>query len=268
MKVTALTTTGSRPEAMSFCCDYILRQTRQPDQWIVVDDGAEPLPVRPAGCTYIRREPREDDPPHTLTRNWLAAIPHIEGDVVVVAEDDDWVKSTYISEMCAVLENADIAGECCALYYNVAVRKWVLHGNYAHASLCSTAFRRELLDAVSVLCASDDPLLDIRLWRYAWENGMRRYLRVPTRNDRLVVGIKGMPGRKGIGFGHAENWSGWNDDAMGDELVRLVRLDALWYTQFYRGAKGPQFVGVGTVSNVRSGGAVWPVSSSGLSPRS
>ena len=37
MKLTAVTATWQRPEAMALCRKYVERQSRQPDQWLILD---------------------------------------------------------------------------------------------------------------------------------------------------------------------------------------------------------------------------------------
>ena len=69
MKLTAITcTTPARAEALELCKEYVARQTRQPDQWLILD-GPEPMQNKLADAISGGK---------------------VEGDYVVFAEDDDW----------------------------------------------------------------------------------------------------------------------------------------------------------------------------------
>jgi glycosyltransferase involved in cell wall biosynthesis len=189
------------------------RQTRRPDQWIVVDDGKIPTACT-MGQTYVRREPRAADPTHTLTLNLMMGMQRVRGDKVVIVEDDDWYSPDYLEWMGAELDRGTLAGEGRAIYYNVMLRAWYQHNNTDRASLCSTGFSAALLPNVARLCRSPDPFLDMRLWRTL--KG-----RVTTPSHRRVIGIKGMPGRRGIGIGHRTDNPRWQAD---HDLVTLYAL--------------------------------------------
>ena len=55
------------------------RQTRQPDQWIVADDGVAPAPLT-GGQQHVRRQ-RKETGGASLAMNLLAAIPHVRAEV-------------------------------------------------------------------------------------------------------------------------------------------------------------------------------------------
>lgn len=63
--ITIITPTGDRHEMFSLCAKWVSKQTVQPNQWIIVDDGKIPLcpPTMPF-ITYVRRVPKIDDPTH------------------------------------------------------------------------------------------------------------------------------------------------------------------------------------------------------------
>jgi endogenous inhibitor of DNA gyrase (YacG/DUF329 family) len=94
-------------------------------------------------------------------------------------------------------------GECRARYYNVATRRGQQLHNNQHASLCSTAMRGMAIETFRWACEQRTKFIDLELWR----KGRSRYLFGGGR----VCGIKGMPGRGGIGMGHAADFSGTHD---------------------------------------------------------
>lgn len=86
MSLTVLTPTGSRPEAFALCEKWMARQTyKGAIQWICADDGDVPTRFT-MGQKVIYRDAKPGVV--TLADNLLAAIGHVEGEKVVVVEDD------------------------------------------------------------------------------------------------------------------------------------------------------------------------------------
>jgi hypothetical protein len=213
--ITAITPTGDRHLALSLCSLWMRGQTVCPDQWIVVDDGKEEY--RPPQCEYIRREPSPDDPKHTLHVNILTALPYVRGDKIIIIEDDEYYAPNYIQVMSEKLDKYKLVGIGWAKYYHLPSRGYARHANIAHASFAQTAMRSELLDTLAA-CAKmkNHDYLDVRLWRkfggnivvgnglpVGWENKINKDVCVfDDEPHPLYVGIKGLPGRKGIGVGH------------------------------------------------------------------
>jgi len=196
--ITAITPTGDRPLAFRLCQQWMANQTRRPDQWIVVDDGKVPLTPTHA-MTYIRREPQPDDPQHTLNLNLMAALPLITGDKILIIEDDEYYAPGYVEEMARRLDQAEVVGICRSKYYHVPTGGYSTIGNTTHASLAETAFQASFLPEIKeILSGSSDPYVDMRIWQKAGPRGS-----VFVDNDKpLYLGIKGLPGRGGIGQGH------------------------------------------------------------------
>ena len=194
--LTLFTPTRDRPLAFSFCERWMARQTYSGTVlWIVVDDGD--VQIRPTmGQLHIRRQPSPRR--STLPENVLAAIPFATGLGVVVAEDDDWYHSDYVAEMAKRLPGVDIVGIANALYYHVPTRRYQRNDNQDHASFCSTAVGiptglDHMANAAGRLMGTDNPLVDMDLW--SKKRKMRRYM---FNGNRLVVGLKGWPGRKNL----------------------------------------------------------------------
>ena len=195
--VSLVTPTGGRPEAFALCERWMERQTYTgPLQWVVVDD-VTPATQLTMGQEVVRPVP-EWSGSHTLARNFKAGLNAAKYDAVVIIEDDDWYSPGYGQEMVERLERMPLmmlAGERPARYYNVRDRSYRLPGNAAHASLCQTAFRLELVPKILGLI-TDETWIDLRIWS-----------KIPGElyESYNVVGIKGMPGRTGIGTGHTQN---------------------------------------------------------------
>jgi hypothetical protein len=223
--ITAITPTGDRPLAMSLCERWMIHQTVKPDQWIVVDDGTAPI-TPTTTMEYVRREPRAGDPRHTLAINLLQAIPLIKGDKILIIEDDEYYAPAYVEEMKKHLDSGTIAGITQNRYYHLPTGGYYMMHNKGHASLAQTAFTNAFVptfrNAVEASMFVD--FLDIRMWRMAKQSlnrgfkfggralttRMRTTSQMPKNElvlfsdaDRpLYVGIKGLPGRNGIGMGH------------------------------------------------------------------
>jgi len=215
--VTCITPTGDRPLAFSLCKKWLANQTVPATQWIIVDDGKTSLQEQgvsfPSYAEYVRREPRSDDPKHTLGRNIKEAMPRIVGSKILIIEDDEYYAPTYIEEMCNRLNNHGIVGIGKSRYYNIPNASYMRDNNMWHASLAQTAFRRDIFDSCRYLF-DDEIYIDVRIWET--ENYSRFRFdgkeRVTDRGSGIIFddgddrpiycGIKGLPGRPGMGIGH------------------------------------------------------------------
>lgn len=199
MSVTAITPTGDRPLAFALCQHWMERQTQRPDQWLVVDDGA--VPVEPfVSMDYVRRPPVATDPKHTLVQNLAAALPLVRCDKVIIMEDDEYYAPAYVARMAQALDGHEVAGIMDSRYYHLPSGKYAMIGNSTHASLAETAFRKSFIPALKVVMGGDS-YLDMRLWQAARPKpGAFLFRDLPT---PLYLGIKGLPGRAGIGAGHS-----------------------------------------------------------------
>jgi hypothetical protein len=231
--ITLITCTGGRPEALALCRKYVMRQTwRGPLQWIVVDD-VEPRTVLPdfgldVDVRVLHPEPSWGYGQNTLARNILAAIPEVKYSCVLFIEDDDWYAPGYLEFMHALLQKNVIVGEAPAHYYHVPSRRGLVLPNKQHASLCQTGIRSSLLYHLLNVCrATQRPFIDVRLWENMPLSGLR------ADSSLFCVGMKGLPGRAGIGIGHRpENNSLWRADSEGLMLACWVGFDAKEYERF------------------------------------
>ncbi|MDD5540159.1 MAG: glycosyltransferase family 2 protein [Candidatus Marinimicrobia bacterium] len=201
IKITAITPTGDRPLAFALCKHWMEKQMVKPDQWIVVDDGKVPM-TPPVGATYVRREPRPNDPPHTLNVNLKAALPYIRGEQILIIEDDEYYAPGYVAALSSALEHGQVAGIGWSKYYHLPIGGYARHANSGWASLAQTGFTRQFIHTFTALLDADSgTYLDLHIWRTAMNNGVG-YLFCDDDPNSLYVGIKGLPGRRGIGVGH------------------------------------------------------------------
>jgi len=226
MNVTCITPTGDRPEAFELCRRWIFSQTKQPTQWLVVDDGFTPLPdSSQKGIEYIRRKPDKGEG-NTLTKNLRVLLPFIKYDKILIIEDDDWYGPDYIKTMSNYLNNHVLVGEGCARYYHVPTLQYRRIANTKHASLCQTGFHKSILPEFEK-CLDGDPYVDSRLWSRLSSIG---FLFFDTDDKlRLHCSTKGLKGRRGIGTGHEQFARYYNPDCnlkyflkwVGEENVRI-----------------------------------------------
>lgn len=241
-KIALITCTGDRPVALTLCRKFLERSTVLPEQWIVVDDGQQPLSTQSvltgADCVYVRRLPQSDDPPHTLPLNVLEALRHLKDEIewIVFWEDDDWYEPRYLAcvlNMRRCVPDAVIVGQSRAPYYRLVAREWQDMGNERHASLCATAIHVSLVPLLTDICAHTiDPFIDMRLWAHT---------RTAERTGALLahpfcVGIKQLPGRPGRTYG----WRGGDGFVSDPECRKLIqwvgREDAEEYMRIVGGA--------------------------------
>lgn len=224
--LTLLTATGARPAAWALCERWMARQDyAEPVRWIIVDDGPDPQPVtfRRDGwqLVLVRPSPHWAPGQNTQARNLLKGLAAVgPDDRLVIIEDDDWYAPDWLTTIAAELEHAELVGENRARYYNVEQRRGRQLANTGHASLCSTAMRGSALRDFADACRSRPKFIDLELWR---RPRARRLF-----GGHRVVGIKGLPGRGGIGMGHDPDFKG-EADASGALLRQWVGEDAEVY---------------------------------------
>ncbi len=231
--VTTITPTGDRPLAFALCRHWMEMQTQRPDQWIVVDDGKKPLKPSP-DMTYIRRSPRHNDPQHTLSLNLKTALPYVTGSKVVIIEDDEYYAPKYIETMAKELDASEIVGVMRAKYYHLPTGGYVQIPNITHASLAQTGFRSTFLPELRRLVErSKTPYIDMEIWRMVMREE-RSYLFLDNK-ESLYVGIKGLPGRSGIGQGHNPAMYGKQIDHGRNVLKSWMPLDYKVYMSIING---------------------------------
>ena len=195
--ITAITPTGDRPLPFTLCQYWMGKQTLRPDQWIVVDDGKVPMEPK-VGMEYIRRKPKKSDPEQTLIENLRTAIPYIRGSKIVIIEDDEYYAPGYIEQFSSKLDRHEIVGIGRSKYYHLFSGNYSQLQNTRQASFAEMAFRRSFLNEFKSFLTGG-LYLDMKIWRAV--DRRRTHLFYDDENP-LYVGMKGMPGRHGIGGGH------------------------------------------------------------------
>jgi hypothetical protein len=112
----------------------------------------------------------------------------------LVIEDDDYYAPGWLDRVEAELQTADLIGQGWNCYYHAKTGAIRENENSTHASLCASAFKGDALSLFRRQCERGPRLIDVPMWKHA--NRKRVF------KDRLVIGIKGMPGRSGIAGGH------------------------------------------------------------------
>jgi hypothetical protein len=220
-----VTPTGGRPEAFALCVGHMIRQTYVGEvDWVITHDVDMPElsatdvlpshwrvhPVR-APWTWVAGMSTQAA---LLALGLRRAMEHGAGArPVLIVEDDDYYPPQYLVSMADAARK--VWPECAAVgymrawYYNVRARCWKAMHNIAHASLCETAVIGRAVHELLRICdeRARNPLrkgfIDIDLWHRMHQMHRKgiAYLmdRVPGARP---IGIKGMPGRPGIGSGH------------------------------------------------------------------
>lgn len=202
MSITLITTTGSRPEAFKLLEKYVQRQTalknsKEEIQWIVIDDNIKTPTICTLGQEYYANPLQAEGKFNTQRPGLGYALTKVKGDYIFILEDDDFYGKDYLLVYSDFLKHAFMVGEGNALYYDVGTRLYKRMENFRGASLCQTAFRKSSIPFVEKAVHSGELYIDSQMW--ARRDSIKSILF--TGMD-LCVGIKGMPGRTGIGVGH------------------------------------------------------------------
>jgi hypothetical protein len=222
-----LTTTGARPEAFKLCQQWMSRQTYSgPVHWIIVDDGEVPqeISIKKDNWTIevIRPTPYWKVGDNTQARNLTVGLEVIsDKDRLVIIEDDDWYAADWLTTVDEYLDKADLVGESNALYYNIKTLRYAYMQNFAHASLCATGLKGKALTALKEAVKEKNKFIDLDLWKQE----LKKYL---FTGDR-VIGIKGLPGRQGIGSGHKDTFARTVDHNY-KLLKQKIGQDYIFYT--------------------------------------
>lgn len=213
-KFTLVTPTADQPTGIALCQRSMAAQTldvRQ-FQWLVIDDGIDAAALT-MGQQHIRRT-READctPTQSFCRNLLTALPHVKGDWIVFIEHDDYYTPAHLELLAGLVakKGVQIVGDGMQRYYNVHQRCYRVFENYG-ACLCQTAIATALTPMITKtiedLMRRGKYGVDAQLWK----NVPQAKWNVTQAGSAL--GIKGLPGRAGLGLGHRPTTDGkWTAD--------------------------------------------------------
>jgi hypothetical protein len=222
--VTLITPSSDRHFCIARCEEYVRRQTyKGPLQWIVAEDSPDKYNLT-CGQIHIHRKSSPDKVTSFLG-NIKTLLPEIEYEYILIIEDDDWYSPEYIKLYKSRLDRYELVGEGPARYYNVQERRYRLCGNVSRASFCQTALRANQLPALYLSIQKQNAFVDARLWD-------KKCSKFVFQGDCHCVGIKGMPGKRGIGMGHRplKRLSLFNSDPKMETLERWIgKADTDWY---------------------------------------
>ena len=226
--ITLITPTGDRQLAFERCEYYINRQTVKPDQWIISDDSKDSSSEPILSFIFSLRQeiytrPFSTNKAKSFTGNLLNCLSHVKYDKILVIEDDDWYHPRYIEQSLIRIRDFDLIGQPYAMYYNVAKQTWRMQMNDKRASFCETVFRSNCIPIIQEACAvRNSAFVDSRLWRHPTPRSCL------FSDERLCVGLKGLPGRSGIGIGH--RCKTYKHDPKWKKLKELIgKEDAQFY---------------------------------------
>ena len=245
MCIVLITPTGGRSTQMNLCAQFMIRQTYTGKVvWIIIDD------CHPRTTNFIPETFRENwtiikvypvplwQPGlNTQGRNLSVGINTLlknyrEEDIeaIFIIEDDDFYKTVYLERMMLQMNGYKLIGEINTIYYNVFYRRYFNNGNNCHASLFQIAFSA---DAIPVF-------RECYPARFIDAHFFMLYVKMNNRavnlfnEDHLSIGIKGLPGRAGIGAGHGRAMN-MRQDINGSYLSSLIGADAGLYSSYYGG---------------------------------
>ena len=172
-KITVITCTGDRPEAFALCEKWMGKQTVQPDQWIVIDDGKTPINECGKAYEYHRREPSDSDYLHTMCLNLLEAFKYVKHDKIIIIEDDDWYHPTYIDYMNNLLSQGDLVGLGNLVFYHLGIDSFMEKKTVKQPAFSQTAFHKNIIPCIKRFCEEASTnydlcgkgLVDVFLWK-------------------------------------------------------------------------------------------------------
>lgn len=233
--IALITPTGGRSKQIELCAKFMKHQDYEGEVlWILVDDcdpvtvDCIPLTFR-TGWTIHKIIPTKKWIPdrNTQADNLLKAISVVERhevEAIFIIEDDDYYSPQYLSTMMEKIKGYEVAGQMCTVYYNPIFKGWMRNANWKHASLFQVAFTPSMITTFRNSCLSRRSFIDMSFFRLITDKSK---INLFDGKD-LAIGIKGLPGRKGIGMGHRAEIKMTRDP----EFVKLRELigdDYMYY---------------------------------------
>jgi len=211
--VALITPTGGRPKQIELCSKFMKRQDYKGKVlWVIVDD-IEPISTNHISLAFrenwiikkINPTPSWRVGQNTQARNLIVGIEEVrlnkyeEIEAIFIIEDDDYYSPEYLTTMMEKIKGFNVAGQMYTVYYNPVFRGWLQNGNYKHASLFQVAFTPNLIPIFKRCCLMRRVFIDMSFFRSIANLPYKVNL---FDGKDLAVGIKGLPGRSGIGMGH------------------------------------------------------------------
>lgn len=193
-----ITPTGNRSLQFGFCVEMMQNQDyNTPVTWIIIDDGQEHVETPKVKDWTIQHIKRPFSNKNTQGINLITGLQCCSSDSkILIIEDDDNYSNQWLKIMSSKLNLYNICGETKTRYYNIRNYTYRNNNNLRHSSLCSTGIHNGAAYAMLMKICKDQPrFIDMALWRNF--KGTKHLFA-----GKNIVGIKGMPGKRGIGSGH------------------------------------------------------------------
>lgn len=232
--ISLVTPTGGRKESLQRCVKYVERLIKPVDvpiEWIIVNDSEYQDSYKTKTKTRINDidiyavQPFHIWSPgkNTQALNLLEACKHINYDYVIFIEDDDWYSPNHLINLYENLSDVDLVGENPSRYYHVPSKSYRIMNNDRHTSLCQTGMKSTIIERLTRVCHRRPDLIDWHLWQTVCTKKV-----LETQN---CVGMKGLPGRPGIGIGHTPQRSlqSWTKDSDLSVLSQWIGDDVKLY---------------------------------------
>lgn len=234
--VTLITPTADQPTGMLLCEKWMLRQTlwkKLDIQWIVADDGNQRADLH-LGQTHLYHKYAKARPPgyYSLIENMSRALPRVDSPLVFIIEHDDWYAPTHLEAYLDLFNkhpNHLAVGDPIQRYYHVGRKLWRKLKNVG-ACFSQTSLRQAAIPLLWRALGEAECRRSYGIDRFFWNRILARRVELLPRTN-TVVGIKGLPGIKGLGEGHRPA-RGWGSDPQLDVLQRWVRDDITHYKPF------------------------------------
>lgn len=258
--IALITPTGARADQIKLCARWMKNQSYDGEVlWVIVDDAV------PKTTDFITADFRENwkiakvypSPAwsfgqNTQARNIRDGINYILSnyrivgwnghpaniEAIFIIEDDDYYSPLYLQVMMAHFDNYTAIGERDTIYYNVTTRSYMVNNNRQHVSLFQLAIKPKVLN-LFMQCLNHK-FIDYNFFNHMKAQGYwQRNEILIFRDIDLGIGIKGMPGRGGIGAGHKMSNRANKDTAL-KYLYSKIGDDAKQYERYYRFGDKPR----------------------------
>lgn len=237
--IALITPTGTRPVQIQLCANFMRQQDYEGEVlWVIVDDG-DPISIDCVtedfrkGWKIVKAFPAKKwkfgmNTQSTNILEGLKVVKQYKVDLIFIIEDDDYYTPRYLREMVNKIGSCLIIGEMFSIYYNPLLRGYLINGNTVYSSLFQTAFTPALLSTVEGVCLTKAKFIDMTLYKRSGIPADKMHL---FSSENLAIGIKGLPGRLGIGMGHRPGLKLTPDPDM-SKLREWIGDDYLYYMKY------------------------------------
>jgi len=244
--IALITPTGARPNQFNLCQFFMRRQTYLGKViWVIIDD-AEPVSISQIDENFkpdwtivkIYPKPSWQLGQNTQSRNIETGINILSQnfdlkdiEAIFIIEDDDYYRPIYLERMVDRFQQYKVLGEMNTVYYNVYFRTYFINRNTSHVSLFQLAFRPEMIPLFATCYR--EKFIDFKFYEKLHAQFFVHRGEVGFFNEgNLAIGMKGMPGRAGIGAGHGRLLNMHPDPQM-IFLINQIQDDAKHYERYH-----------------------------------